>query len=470
MQKFVVLTFWLYLFAVTAQATDYHVCSNGSDSNDGLSHDTAWETYAKANSKFGSLDGGDSILFCSGEEFVAGKGARWTNYNSTRDDRVTISSYTHPESANSGYPTIYSANESAFKIEDGGNADHDEGYVISKLVLKGGGNHNGIFIYNDADFIDIIDVEIFDFSIGIQLAGSNAPNSGSDKRNSDLIVRRAYVHDNGGQGFLGGGDNLLIEDSVFVNNGFDRAVFNHNIYLSGSGGAVSNEVVRNNKLYRSTMIGGECSGVSLVAHGDHTNLLIENNVIWEDVGAVTRSCWGIALDNGHGGADLEQFPSLIIRGNTVVNTGNMLIGCAVCRDVTIEDNVIVHQNAFAASAIVVPDRNENYAILPKSNRVVVRNNSILFDSTGKGASIRLGSGDGAIYTSKGNSVYKSAGSGLSGCGEAYNTGDEVNASDNVCLESIPQALLDSALAKTVLTRKHQRRDGLNPPHDVSILE
>jgi hypothetical protein len=317
--------------------------------------------------------------------------------------------------------------------------------------LRGeGASRSGIFIFNDADFIDIVDVEIYNFAIGIHLAGSNAANSGSDRRNSDLSVRRVFIHDNGEQGFLGGGNNLLIEDSFFVNNGFHKAVFNHNIYLA-SAGAVSNEIVRNNKLYQSAMVGGQCSGVSLVAHGDHTNLLIENNVIWEDVGAVATTCWGIAADNGYSATKPEQFPGLIIRGNTVVNVGNMAIGCAVCRDVTIEDNTIVHQNSFGANAIKVPDRNENSVpSKPDSNNVTVQNNTVFYDSPGNGAGVRLGDGDGSNYTSAGNNIYYSPGSGIvAGC-ESHNGADKVNVFSNVCHEGIPQELLDAALAKTKL--------------------
>jgi len=331
-------------------------------------------------------------------------------------------------------------------MEDGGNADHDEGYVISNLILRGTGGR-GIFIYNDADFIDILDVEIYGFQIGIHLAGSNPANAGSDGRNSDLRVRRVFIHDNNDQGFLGGGDNLLIEDSLFVNNGFDSAVFNHNIYLNGAGGAVSNEIVRNNKLYQSAMVGGECSGVSLVAHGFHTNLLIENNVVWEDVGAVGPGCWGIAIDNGYGGTS-ELFPGLIIRGNTVVNTGNMAIGCAVCQDVIIENNTIVHQSEFGTEGINVPNRAE--PANPSSNNVTVRNNTVLYDSSGGGAGIELGDGDGSSYTSTGNNIYYSPGSGMaSGC-EIYNGADNVNSVGGICQNGIPQNLLDAALAKTTI--------------------
>lgn len=429
----------------------YYISDTGDDLNDGLSHASAWKTYAKSNSVFSSLNGGDSILFCKGEQFVISGSSVWKNFNSSSNNRITISSYTPPNAtAGIANPTIYAAGGgSAFQMMNGGNAEHNEGYIISNLVLRGENNGgNGILIYNDSDYIDINNVEIYDFRIGIHYSGSNPANPGSDGRNSDLQVKSVFVHDNKSQGFLGGGDNLLIADSVFVNNGFELAVFNHNIYISSPAGRASNEIIRNNRLYQSAMVNGEAAGASLVVHGDHTNLLIENNVVWEDVGAVGQGCWGIAVDNGY--SSFEQFPGLIIRGNTVVNVGNMAIGCSCCPGAIIEDNTIVHQSLFGADVIRIPDRDENSSPSnPQSNNVTVRNNTVLYDSSADGTGIKLGDGDGATYTSKDNNIYYAVGSSM--VPEVYNAGDTVTASGNTISEGIPQNLLDAALAKTKIT-------------------
>ena len=82
MTRFLKYTCLLYMITLPVQAIDYHVCSNGSDANDGLSHATAWKTYTRAQSAFGSLNGGDSILFCRGEEFAVNGDTRWFNFNS----------------------------------------------------------------------------------------------------------------------------------------------------------------------------------------------------------------------------------------------------------------------------------------------------------------------------------------------------------------------------------------------------
>ena len=64
-----ILVFTLSIISVFASATDYYVSSTGSDSADGLSESTAWQTIAKVNSVFSVLNPGDKILFKSGDIF-----------------------------------------------------------------------------------------------------------------------------------------------------------------------------------------------------------------------------------------------------------------------------------------------------------------------------------------------------------------------------------------------------------------
>ena len=191
--------------------------------------------------------------------------------------------------------------------------------------------------------------------------------------------------------------------------------------------------------------------MSLVAHGDHTNLLIENNVIWEDLGAVDGGCWGIAADHTTNVDKVEQFPGLAIRDNTIINVGNLGIGCAVCPDAIIENNTLVHQSVeFKNQAIKVPNKEENsyFPVKPNTNNVTISNNTVLHDSLSKGVGVLLGDGDGSGYTSTGNKTYYDPGSAMvAGC-ETYNATDVVNVSNPVCKNSIPQDLLDAALAKT----------------------
>ncbi len=55
--------------SIIASATDYYVSSSGSDSANGLSSSTPWQTISKVNSVFSSLSPGDRILFKRGDVF-----------------------------------------------------------------------------------------------------------------------------------------------------------------------------------------------------------------------------------------------------------------------------------------------------------------------------------------------------------------------------------------------------------------
>jgi hypothetical protein len=379
------------------EATTYYVCEcaagadgdcvPGDDANSGTSPTAPWRTYEMARSQFGSLAAGDAIRFCRGGVFDLGSAStRWVNQNCTADDRCTVGDYNPPwGSGDENRPVLWrSTNSHAFALEDGGDAEHEEGYILENLELRciACSSANGVFLYNDVDDVLIDNVHIEGFGIGVHLAGSNPCSSdpACNGENERLVVRGATIINNGSQGFLGGGDGLVIEDSYFENNG-GGTMFDHNIYIS-SGSSVR---ISGNELYRSSLDSeGLCHGVSLVGHGEITSLTIENNYVHEPVGLAGQGCWGIAIDPGYGSA--ERFENVIIRGNRVVNVGNLAIGVGACVNCLIENNVIIHQQDYGVIAIAVPDRDPGSGDAVTTN-ATVRNNSILIESSGQG--IRL---------------------------------------------------------------------------------
>jgi polygalacturonase len=170
------------------------------------------------------------------------------------------------------------------------------------------------------------------------------------------------------QGILGGCSDCVIDNNLFDNNGYSKRVFNHNIYLSFHGN--KNIIVSRNILRNSAIVDGKCSGVSLVVHGEVSYLTIEGNTIEEKAGAVENGCWGIAVDTGY--AREEVFSNIIIKGNEIVNVGNVAIGCSSCVNVVIENNRITNANdTFSLANIKIPSQEEDSI---KSDQVVVRNN------------------------------------------------------------------------------------------------
>ncbi|MEK7703746.1 MAG: right-handed parallel beta-helix repeat-containing protein, partial [Myxococcota bacterium] len=159
----------------------------------------------------------------------------------------------------------------------------------------------------------------------------------------------------------------------------------------------------------------------------HDGLLIENNTVREDVGAAGQGCWGIAVDSGY--ATAESFRHLTVRGNTVVNVGNIGIGVNACEDCVLENNVIVSDQTFGSVAISVPDRDRGADDLAMT-RVTVRNNSVYTSASGS-TGIRVeGEGSGHVVVS--NAIHH-AGSGAATCfGLGLAGGAYTDVDNNLC--------------------------------------
>lgn len=370
-------------------------CVPGDDAADGLSPSSARRSYEAARRTFSTMAAGDVVALCRGGSFAAGADSHWVNAACRADAPCTLRSYTAPASAVDARPILTArAGQHGLSLEDGGNADHEEGYVFAELQLIGSGSGFGVFFYNDIDDVDVCDVDISRFDVAFHVAGSNPPATpASDARNDRISLRASHIHDNAGQGYLGGCSDGLIEGTRFTNNGFGRAVFNHNIYLSSpSGGAVGMRVV-GNTLHRSTLVAGRCAGVSLVVHGHYDDLVIEDNHIHEDLGAAGDGCWGIAIDGGYSSA--EVFRRVVVRRNTIENVGNVSIGLGSCIDCVVENNVVIQWQGLGGAGVVAPDRPTASGDAVMTN-LLVRNNSVSFGTSGTGVVVTEGVGHSIV--------------------------------------------------------------------------
>jgi hypothetical protein len=281
--------------------------------------------------------------------------------------------------------------------------------VFAHLDLRGSGAGAGFFFYNDIDDVEICGSSFDRLAIGVHVEGSN-PGSG-DTRQARAVVKGSRFTNNSGFGFLGGCDECVIEDSYFENNG-TRAIYDHNVYLSGSGsagGPVEKMRVSRNELYRSAFVDGKCQGVSLVVHGEHNNLLIDDNYIHEDLGKSSGFCWGMSVDTGYGGG--EAFRNVTIRGNRVENVGGLFIGVNACEGCVVENNVLINMQNASAEGIVAPNRERTSADLPMG-AITVRNNSIYFGKA-SGTGIVLGT-EGTRHVVTSNAIHY-AGGGAFNC-------------------------------------------------------
>lgn len=373
-------------------------CQPGNDTNSGTTPNAPWRSYEKARMQFNTFSAGGEIRFCQGGAFdLGGAGNQWVSSGCMAGLPCVVADYTPPwASGDVPRPILWQTTSNhAFDLAEGGNANYEEGYTFQNLDMRCTACSTGgwaFFFYNDVNDVLIDNIRMDGFDIGVHLAGSNPCAAGEvqcNGRNDRITIRRATIVNSYSQGILGGGDDILIEESYFENNG-DGSVFDHNIYVSGSNGMT----IRNNELYRSSLDGsGNCGGTSLVGHGVLADVLIEGNWVHEDVGKANQACWGISITAAYSTA--EVFSNVIMRGNRVENVGNVAIGASACLDCTIENNVIVHQQPFGVTAIAIPDLAPGAGDAVSSN-MIVRNNSLALSG---GTGIRLNEGSGHILVS-----------------------------------------------------------------------
>jgi hypothetical protein len=358
------------LFSQLSYSQNYYVCNdigiNDTANGRGTTPEAPWATFDYAISKFNSLVNlntaqtgeTDAILFCRGGTFTSSY-PRIFNQRCSNEKRCTLADY-YPADAlsNAPLPVIWGNIYGALNFQDGGPSDSDGGYNVTNLNLKGIGDGFGVMMFNDVNYVTMFGLRIEGFGVGVHSAGSNAPNPGADTNNDHIELLNSVIVDNVSQGWLGGGDNITIQNNKFENNGFGKPgatdqVRNHSIYVSH----IHDSIIAGNTLTKSALKDGKCTGDPLVGHGVIDNLSIMYNTVYEEIGAAAQTCWGISIDPGY--FSEESFSNIRIAYNKVSNVGNVVIGCASCVDFQIDHNSILHAQDFTTTGVRVPVRTED---------------------------------------------------------------------------------------------------------------
>jgi len=238
-----------------------YVCDTGSDENDGVSPSSAYRTFDYAMSFFNELPAGGGVAFCRGGIFAVESSATIFNKSCNAANKCIITDYGND--INKERPIFESPNGGVFNFADRGDPDHDGGYYVSNLVLKGGGLENGFSFANDVDDVVVENVIIDNFKRGFAVGNRQEPNANSDGNMDRIILKRSSIINSQGNGYLGGCDGCQILNSYFENNGV-VVNFHHNIYI-GFGNKIipfKNMKIEGNTLYKSNSIDGQCRGVS----------------------------------------------------------------------------------------------------------------------------------------------------------------------------------------------------------------
>lgn len=378
MKKLLALACLLWSFC--AHATVYFIsdcqtgadpaCVAGANANAGTLSTLPKQTYTQL-----SLVAGDQVLLAKGGAWIVA-----TNSPSCAScvvgNGLLYSTYTPIWGPGTAKPLILPSSNSAIAvfINNPGGAD----YTWSGWHFKGNGTTQtsiGFYVFTGATNITLDGVEVDGWLDGI----ISREGSGS----ANFILRNSSVHDNLDIGFLGGGDGVLIENNTFDNNGyFTGSTGSHNVYLS-AGNPVTipgrKVIVRGNTLTRSVQTSGSCNAVSLVAHSAFYGLVIENNIVDEsaDVSGALPTCYGIAISAGDHTPN-ERYEGAIIRGNKVINVGNIGISVGNCPYCVVENNIVVWTTAAAFSVTGIKLWNQDGAGWTTyiNQWLVVRNNSV----------------------------------------------------------------------------------------------
>ena len=315
------------------------------------------------------------MAFCRGGTFQRSAG-EWVNPRCRAANPCGITAY---GDASQPRPILAGSGD-GLSFANGGNADHQEGYVVTELDLRGGGSGTGLFFYNDIDDVVVCGLDISGFNAGINLQRGNTPNPGSDAENDRISLLSSRVVNNASQGWLGACNDCLLDGNYFENNGgaSNPANRDHSIYLD-SHRPITGMVIRNNELYRTTGSLGQCQGAPFTAHGNFTDLLLEGNYVHEDVGTAAGGCWGIVPDTGYGG-EAESFTRVTIRGNKVENVGNVSVGVNACDQCLIENNTVLQ--SFSGTGISSPHRTAGAEDAP-DGVVTFRNNVVTLTAGGQ---------------------------------------------------------------------------------------
>jgi hypothetical protein len=391
-----------------ATGTTYHYCDcgtgaaagcvAGNDANAGTSPSAPKRTGFYG--RFTTMAAGDTVALCRGGSF-SGTANNTRNSNCRASSTCDMRDYTDPRFTLPAGETrpIIRGNAVGYFPDDG---SHYEGFRFFNLQSANGDSGVGVFNGSaDTTDVDICNIYFHDGGLGIYWA---------DPIVARWTLRQSYFERMQG-GILGGCTDCVVDNNFFANTSYiPNSNRDHPLYISGT--PVQRMKITNNEIHGCPP--GVTSGtVLLVVHSNHTDLLIENNLVQcDNYLTVDGGGYGIALDNGaYTDSNRSQFLRTIVRRNRIVNTGDYAIALSQAPDSVIEDNVVIMPpgsdgyHAIVTGHIAPRGAPNNDAI---NTRITIRNNTVYSASSAiTGINVGL-EGTGYIVTN--NVIYYGGGS------------------------------------------------------------
>lgn len=409
----------LFFFSLSAEAATTYFCAcetnsdpscvAGSDANPGSSPSAPKQTETAIKTAWAAGAAGDQILL--------GQGCAWDNFNMDTQaltstlaqyiaNPLVFSSYSSPNFTSSARPILNMPSSGCaygtstcigFNFNRGATATRWGGYVFSNLDLRGNDTvaQQGIQLYTAVENVKFSNVSLthFDNAFGC----SNLIGNGTYGSPSEISFVNGTVQYTLGIGLpIYGCNNVLLDGNTIDHtataskdccSGPGNKSLDHAIYMSGNESINApgttldtyGNVIRNNTI-TNTCLGSSndatrCSCAIITGHARIDGWTVENNRLIQAAGTDNGLCYGISIAPGNNNGTNEFEKRYVIRGNVVVNTGNIGIGTTACANCLIENNVVVKEdtwdNFVGISVTQMP-----FAIVFNNSNVTIRGNSV----------------------------------------------------------------------------------------------
>ncbi len=412
----------IYYFADN-QAGAHASAAVGNNANSGTSPASPkrvpWTNGEGSGLNYGALVPGDQVLFAIGGCWDRTGGGSVISIpddlNGSSTNPIIFGSY-DPGTGATGKPWLKSGDTGGIVVMIGSfhgttGDPFRGGFTIRDLkvdALNPSGTNGGkcIYIWSNNEWITIENCDVQNAHEGI--TSSSGPAAADNNRY--ILIRNNTFTDIGFAGWLGHANDCLIEKNTFLRCGKrlsvdptpDDSGFHHGIYY-GAGSATARTVIRHNTLTDSTTDQGYAAGGQLTFRGQLTYTNVEDNTIYNSIGAYTGFAFGISHFAAYDVAETNA--KTIIRGNKIINLGvGIYYGSAP--NILIENNTYIDltttntagQGAISGST----PGNIDDAV---DTGAVIRNNSIYIARANNGAvGIRISADAGANLNVNNNAV------------------------------------------------------------------
>ncbi|MFZ6643704.1 hypothetical protein ACO0LL_28530 [Undibacterium sp. TC4M20W] len=393
----------------TTPVSSIDACKPGNDQASGTSPAEAWRTAAKVQSNMRGFTAGDKILFA--------RGGAWDdvamiieNYQSSTANPIVFDAYNPSwvSGKDAPKPILFvrksvpnvdpnkSLHYAAITVQGKSAYGKSSGYAIRNIDFRGRGEgHWGVMVYQEGKG-GLSDVEMSNLNVEGNVIGIQCQPS-----IQAVKLLNSTITNNSSQGILWGCNSSLIEGNTLNYNGYANGTLDHSIYIGNEQADAGEVTVRANKLYKNSLpplsLTSKCGGVAIVGHGHWTKVTIEDNLIQQEENRADAGCWGISVDAAYQNIK-EVFTNVNIHRNTLVNVGNVGIGCAACISPFIENNVLVWETTpewGGPTGIRVPVNGVEPGDAADTG-ATIRNNTIYFKKTVRGSiGIELANQNGA---------------------------------------------------------------------------